>query len=74
VVSALVYYQQWLARLHALSEVIGRLVGASVPVTGGPRRRYGFDSKPIPVCKPVRQGRVRLLREEGVYFGKTKAG
>jgi IS5 family transposase len=33
-----------------------------------------MDSKPIPVCKPIRHGRVRLLRQEGAYFGKNKAG
>jgi len=70
----LVSYKQWLARLHALSEVIGRLVWASVQVTGHDLRLYVFDSKPIPVCKPIRHGRVRLLREDGAYFGKTKAG
>jgi hypothetical protein len=33
-----------------------------------------MDSKPIPVCKPIRHGRVRLLRDEGAYFGKNQAG
>src|SRR5207248_55415 len=37
-------------------------------------RTYLLDSKPIPVCKPIRHGRVRLLREEGAYFGKTSVG
>ena len=32
------------------------------------------DSKPIPVCAPIRQGRVRLLRDEGAYFGKSSKG
>jgi transposase len=31
-------------------------------------------SKPIPLCAPIRHGRVRLLREEGAYFGKTSKG
>jgi hypothetical protein len=31
-------------------------------------RLYLMDGKPIPVCKPVRHGRVRLLREDGAYF------
>jgi len=31
-------------------------------------------SKPIPVCKTIRHGRVRLLREDGAYFGKTSGG
>ena len=33
-----------------------------------------MDSKPIPVCLPIRHGRVRLLRDEGAYFGKTSKG
>jgi hypothetical protein len=37
-------------------------------------RFYILDSKPVPVCKPIRHGRVRLLREEGAYFGKSSTG
>jgi hypothetical protein len=33
-----------------------------------------MDSKPIPVCHPLRHGRVRLLREDGAWFGKTTKG
>ncbi len=33
-----------------------------------------MDSKPIPLCQPIRHGRVRLLREEGAYCGKTSKG
>jgi IS5 family transposase len=33
-----------------------------------------MDAKPIPVCKPIRHGRVRLLREDGAYFGKSTTG
>jgi hypothetical protein len=65
-------YQQWLARLHRLSPIIGRLFeSARLP---GSCRLYLMDSKPIPVCKAIRHGRVRLLREEGAYFGKSSAG
>jgi transposase len=67
-------YQQWLARLHALSAVIGALIQAALLRHRMPGRFYIFDSKPIPVCKPIRHGRVRLLREEGAYFGKTSTG
>jgi hypothetical protein len=35
---------------------------------------YLVDSKPIPVCKQIRHGRVRLMRLEGAYFGKSSAG
>lgn len=65
-------YAQWLARLHALSPVIGMLIQeALLPL---PSALYLMDSKPIPVCKPLRHGRVRLLREEGAYFGKSTSG
>jgi Transposase DDE domain len=65
-------YAQWLSRLHALSALVGRLLQeALVPL---PDKLYLIDSKPIPVCKPIRHGRVRLLRDEGAYWGKNKAG
>jgi hypothetical protein len=39
------------------------------------QRRLLFDrAKPWPVCHPVRHGRVRLLRQEGAYWGKTSKG
>jgi len=67
-------YQQWLARLHALSAVVGQLIQAATLGHKMQRRFYLMDSKPIAVCKPIRHGRVRLLREEGANFGKTQAG
>jgi len=33
-----------------------------------------LDAQPIPVCYPVRHGRVLLMRDEGAYFGKTSKG
>lgn len=65
-------YQQCVYRLHRLSPIIGSLFEAaqwSITV-----KLYLVDSKPIPVCKPVRHGRVRLLRDDGAYFGKTHLG
>jgi hypothetical protein len=67
-------YPQWLARLHALSGVLGQLVQAAGIQAPLGEHFYILDSKPIPVCKPIRHGRVRLLREEGAYFGKTSVG
>ncbi len=67
-------YKQWLARLHVLSGVVGQLLpaaGARAPLGD---RFYLIDSKPIPVCKPIRHGRVRLLRDESAYFGKSSTG
>ena len=67
-------YPQWLARLHALSGVVGQLLQAAGTRAPLGERFYLLDSKPIPVCKPIRHGRVRLLREDGAYFGKTSVG
>lgn len=67
-------YKQWIARLHRLSQAIGHLLLA----TGTTGQRwlslYLMDSQPIPVCEPIRHGRVRLLREDGAYFGKSSKG
>jgi transposase len=65
-------YQQWLARLHRLTPLIGRLFESARLL--GNCRLYLMDSKPIPVCKAIRHGRVRLLRDEGAFFGKSSAG
>ena len=65
-------YQQWIARLHKLSPLIGRLFESARLL--GNCRLYLIDSKPIPVCKAIRHGRVRLLRDAGAYFGKSSAG
>lgn len=65
-------YQQWIARLHTLTPIIGRIFESARLL--GRCRLYLIDSKPIPVCKAIRHGRVRLLRDEGAYFGKSSAG
>jgi hypothetical protein len=70
----LVSYKQWVARLHALSGVAGQLVRAVALRVEESDNFYLLDSKPIPVCHPIRHGRVRLLREDGAYFGKTSKG
>jgi transposase len=67
-------YQQWLARLHALSGVVGQFLQSVGERAAGSSHAYLLDSKPIPVCKPLRHGRVRLLRDEGAYFGKSSTG
>lgn len=65
-------YAQWLARLHRLSFLVGHLMESCLPPLDA--TFYLMDSKPIPVCKPIRHGRVRLLRDEGAYFGKGTGG
>lgn len=65
-------YKEWLRRLHNLTSLVGRLIWAAL----GPldESLYLVDGKPIPVCKSIRHGRVRLLREDGAYFGKGSTG
>ena len=65
-------YKEWLRRLHDLTAIIGRLLQAALSADGD--RLYLVDGKPIPVCKPIRHGRVKLLREDGAYFGKSTTG
>lgn len=67
-------YKQWVARLHALDEIIGHLVEAARNTDGFETNLFIFDSKPIPVCKPIRHSRVRLMREDGAWFGKSSKG
>lgn len=67
-------YKQWIARLHALSEIIGHLVESARKSDGFQTKLFIFDSKPIAVCKPIRHCRARLMREEGAWFGKTSKG
>lgn len=67
-------YQQWIARLHALSRQIQALLASTFATKFGEEKYYIMDSKPIPVCQPIRHGRVILLREDGAYFGKSSKG
>jgi hypothetical protein len=67
-------YKQWLHRLHLLSSLVGQLVTAARHYDFNQTTLYLMDAKPIPVCKPIRHGRVRLLREDGAYFGKSTTG
>jgi hypothetical protein len=71
---ALCSYKQWLNRLHALTSLVGQLVEAARRSDEQQPTLYLLDAKPIPVCKPIRHGRVRLLREDGAAFGKSTTG
>jgi len=66
-------YKQWIARLHSLSEVVGRLVSVAFGALGLVRL-YIFDSKPLPLCARIRHGVVRLMREDGAWWGKSTKG
>jgi hypothetical protein len=65
-------YKQWIARLHKLDFLTGKIFEAIS--FAGRDSLYLADSKPIPVCHPIRHGRVRLLRDDGAYWGKTSKG
>lgn len=67
-------YKRWIARLHALSSITGNLIHAALFQHEMPGHLYIMDTKPIPVCEPIRCGRVRLLREDGAYFGRNCYG
>jgi hypothetical protein len=70
----LCHYAQWIARLHALAALVGHLMQAALSHWYLPGRLYILDGLPVPVCKPIRHGRVRLLHEDGAYFGKSSIG
>jgi hypothetical protein len=65
-------YQQWLARLHKLAPLVAQILAATTPSSDSQDDDYLIDSKPIPVCLPIRNGRVLRLRDEGADFGKNK--
>jgi hypothetical protein len=66
--------KQWVARLQQLGPHVGRVLASTCGHAANAARLYLIDSKPIPLCAPIRHGRVRLLRDEGAYFGKTSKG
>jgi hypothetical protein len=67
-------YRQWIARLQALPAQISTLLRATTPIPANSPSFYLIDAKPLPVCHRLRHGRVRLLREDGAYWGKTSKG
>src|SRR5438270_10421930 len=67
-------YPPWMARLQALSAPISALLVATTQVPEQSPAFYLIDAKPLPVCHRLRHGRVRLLREDGAYWGKTSQG
>jgi hypothetical protein len=67
-------YTQWIARLQRLAAQISALLRATTPMSVHSPAFYLVDAKPLPVCHRLRHGRVRLLREDGAYGGKTSKG
>ena len=66
-------YAEWVRRLHQLTIHVGLLLDQTCATTT-PAAFYLVDSKPLPLCHPIRHGRVRLMREDGARFGKTSKG
>jgi Transposase DDE domain len=67
-------YKQWLTRVHHLLPQVSRLLLTTCTHPSHAAHLYLIDSKPIPLCLPIRHGRLRLLRDEGAYFGKSSKG
>jgi hypothetical protein len=64
-----------MARSFACTEpMVSDLLIASTALLSSQLKLYLIDSKPIPVCHLLRHSHVRLMREDGAYFGKTKKG
>jgi hypothetical protein len=66
--------RQWIARLQALTAQMSALLAATTQLPASAPAFYLIDSKPLPVCHHLRHGRVRLLREDGAYWGQTSKG
>ena len=67
-------YARWIARVHAWAVLLGALLRVTTNLTPEAPTFYLIDAQPLPVCHRIRHGRVRLLREEGAYWGKTSQG
>lgn len=67
-------YAQWMARLHGLTHLLSALLRSTTNLPSQEAAFYLIDAKPIPVCHPIRHRRVRLLRQDGAWFGKTSKG
>ena len=62
------------AGAQARSALVGQLLQAALGLRGLSGRLSMIDGLPIRVCKSIRHGRVRLLRKDGAYFGKSSTG
>lgn len=67
-------YKQWLTRVPHLLPQVGRLWATTCTPAWQAAHLYLIDRNPLPLCQPIRHGRVRLLRDEGAYFGKSSKG
>jgi len=67
-------YKQWLARLPQLTAALQALLQDLAQEKAHGQLFYLLDAQPMPMCHPLRHGRVGLLREDGAWFGKTTKG
>jgi transposase len=67
-------YKQWLQRLNRLSAQLGGMLSELAQRDLEATQFYLLDAEPVPVCQPIRHCRVRSLREDGAYFGKSSKG
>jgi transposase len=67
-------YKQWLQRLNRLSAQLGGMLSELAQRDLDETQLYLLDAEPVPVCQPIRHCRVRSLREDGAYFGKSSKG
>lgn len=65
-------YKQFIRRLHRIAPLVEKLFERTASFYHS--EIYLMDAKPIPVCLAPRHWRVRLLRDDGAYFGKTSKG
>ena len=65
-------YKQFIRRLHQLVKLVQTIFEQTASFYRS--EVYLMDAKPIPLCQTARHRRVRLLREDGAYFGKTSKG
>ena len=68
-------YQQWVARLHHLLPLVGRLLGTTCGHALRAARLYLIDSKPLPLCvSPSGTGGCGCCGTKAPNFGKTSKG
>jgi Transposase DDE domain len=67
-------YPPWIARLQSWTAQISALLMATTRIAAESPAFYRIEAQPLPVCSRLRQGRVRLRRADGAYWGKTSQG
>ena len=66
-------YPQGMARVHPLGPHVGRVLASTGGHATSAARLYLIDSKPIPLCAPIRHGRVRRCGTGNLLAKPVKA-